>query len=238
MKKISIRFLGAFLILAAVLCAQGQTSVVIYDNSSTLYTPPGFLNGVVLSLTNGDTVGNTITFDPSTSQFRNVVGFSFQFYATNALGSFAGTPQLDFKLYANDGPLVNGVPSPNSLLYDSTLFTLLFPPINTGTINFTTADFGSGGVFVPGTLTWSVSVSGLGAGDQFGLVAFDPPTVGYDANYYWQYNGAWNTYTNSVSGANNFGAQVEATPEPSTVSLGILGGLAVLAAIKRRQRKQ
>ena len=136
MKKISTRFFWAVLILAAVLSAQGQTPVVIYDNSSTLYTPPGFLNGVVLSLNNGDTVGNTITFDPATSQFRNVVGFSFQFYATNSVGFFTGSPQIDFKLYANDGSLVNGVPSPGSVLYDSGFFNLLFPPINTGTINF------------------------------------------------------------------------------------------------------
>lgn len=232
MKKMFIRCFGLAVILAVASATRAQT--VVYANNTTL-----FGGGVVLSLSNGDTIGNTITL--STGSPRNVVGFSFQFYATNTAGSFSGTPQLDVRLWDNTGATVGspGVPAPNNLLYDSTYFGLLFPaPTASGNINFTTADFGVGGLTVPDTLTWTVTVSGLGSGDQFGLVAFGPPTVGADANYYWQnVDGNWETHTNSIQGANSFGVVVQAVPEPGTLSIAAFGGIALLAAFKRRQTK-
>jgi hypothetical protein len=246
MKKLLAGSVGLAFILAAV--STGHSQTVAYDNSTTLLNPPG---GDVLSLSAGSFVGNTITLATGTS--RTINGFAFEYYANSSvLDTWASAPTLTVSFYLNNGALVNGVPAPNPLgsfwnetfTLDNSYFTSATPIPGggnavAGNINFTSAgDFG-GGVAIPGganTITWTVQVnSGLGAGDQFGLLAFDPPTVGADANYYWQYNGSWNTYTNSIPGANSFGAEVLVAPEPGTVALFALGGLTLLAAVRRRQ---
>ena len=243
MKKIFIKSLGFALIMGAISTSQAQTNVV-YANSTTLFDPPGPNTFTYLSLANGDFVGNTITLAPSTSATRNMIGFGFQYYTDSANHStYASIPSLTLSFYLNGGALVNGVPSPSTQFFTESfiLSSFVVPPGGGGgNIGFTNGvDFASSGTHIPAeTVTWTLQVSGMGAGDVFGLVAFDPPTVGYDANYYWQnIGGVWSTRTNSVAGANSFGAEVWATtPEPGTVSLAILGGLTLLAAVKGRRR--
>ena len=151
---------------------------------------------------------------------------------------------MTVSFYLNDGGDVgNGVHSPSTQFFTEGFYlsSLGLPAGGgAGNISFTNGfDFASSGTLLPAEhVTWTVQVSGLGSGDVFGLMAFDPPTVGADGNYYWQnIGGVWYTMTNSVAGANNFGAEVWATtPEPGTVSLAILGGLTLLAAVKGRRR--
>lgn len=241
MKKIFVKSLGLALVMAGITTSYGQTNVV-YDNSTTLVNPPG---GVYLSLTNGQFVGNTITLSPFTPTPRYMIGFGFEYYTDSANHTtYASTPNLTVSFYLNNGPTVNGVPSPSTQFFTESfmLSSFVLPPGGgVGNLSFTNGfDFPSSGTLLPaGTVTWTVQVSGLGSGDVFGLMAFDPPTVGYDANYYWQnIGGVWYTKTNSVPGANSFGAEVWATtPEPGTVSLAVLGGLGLLAAAKRRHRQ-
>lgn len=245
MKKIIIRSIGLFICLAFVSTSQGQTTVV-YANNQSLINPP---NGVQLDLTNGITIGNTITLTPSSP--RNMVGFSFEYYGKSPNGtSYSGTPSLTVSFYQNNGPLVNGIASPGSTPFFTDTFylnnvLLLSIAGGVGNINFTNGfgnDFPVGGTPIPAsTITWTAAVTGLNSADQFGLVAFDPTAPGNVGGgygqYYWQNNGSsWQTYTNNISNANNFGVEVWAVPEPATIALAAIGGMALLVAVKRRQR--
>jgi hypothetical protein len=106
-------------------------------------------------------------------------------------------------------------------------------------------DFPSSGIFLglssnPGLLvtnmTWSVSFSGMGSTDQVGVDLYSPPTVGGSYRDYWQNLGTgWVLMTNSVASM-NFAAVLNAVPEPSSVLLGLLGGVGVLLGIRRFNR--
>jgi hypothetical protein len=74
--------------------------------------------------------------------------------------------------------------------------------------------------------------------DTVGLDIYGPPTVGSSLNDYWQFSGGtWNLMTNTLP--MNFAAlfQAGAVPEPSTVLLGIVGGLSLLVVVGRRFAK-
>lgn len=245
MKKYILGSIGVILCLVGVYTSQGID--IVYANNQALVDPPG---GVVLDLVNGQTVGNTITLAPATP--RNIVQFAFEYFASPASGtSFAGTPTLDFQLYLNNGSSVNGVASPGTSIYNNS-FSLnsAVAPVSSGgvykNLSFLAADFPAGGVVVSGdTLTWSVEVTGLSTGDQFGLVAFDPGApgnVGTASDYYWLDNGSWQPYTNSVTGANSFGVEVWAqntsnAPEQGNVLPVAISGFVILAVLNRRQRQ-
>ena len=79
----------------------------------------------------------------------------------------------------------------------------------------------------------------MGAGDSVGVDLYSPPVVGSevgDFGDYWQYNGGWTLLTNSI-GPMDFGAVMQ-TPEPSSLTLSILGGLGILIAARRFRRKE
>ena len=178
---------------------------------------------------------------------RWLTGFDFEYWGTNTASptSFAGAVQAQVRLYKNDGalvPPVTGYPSPGAVpFYDSGLFSLGGPTAR-GTVNFTTADFPSGlPIFIPTSdMTWSVQFSGMGATDTVGLDIYSPPVVGADYPDYWENNGSgWLLLTNSVP--MDFGARFYAqatVPEPSTVTLSILGGLGILTLARRLRRKE
>jgi hypothetical protein len=88
-------------------------------------------------------------------------------------------------------------------------------------------------------MTWSVKFTGLGLDDSVGVDIYSPPVVGTDYPDYWQNDGTgWTLLTNSVP--MDFGARFYAestVPEPSTVTLSILGGLGILTLARRLRRK-
>jgi hypothetical protein len=88
-------------------------------------------------------------------------------------------------------------------------------------------------------MTWTVQFAGLGATDSVGVDLYSPATDGQTYGDYWAYNGtSWMLETNSLAPLSSFGAYMAATvPEPSTLSLSLLGGAGILALARRLRRK-
>jgi len=229
----------ALLVLGAVgfIAAAQAASVDIYKNSTTdLNTRfnPGTLevgNQVVLAGTN-----------------RFLTTFSFEWWGTNtaSASTFAGNIQADVRFYLNNGALYSGYAAPGTNFFDSGWFT---PGTGTPTPRSTAilfadagggGDFPSGGLFIPANqITWTVQFRGMGATDTVGLDIYGPPSVGANFRDYWQYSaGSWSLQTNSLS-TMGFGALMSATvPEPSTITLSIIGGLCMLTLARRLGRKE
>jgi hypothetical protein len=219
----------------------------IYDNSvndlSSRFVPVTYLDGAV---TKTREAGDEIILAGTD---RWLTGFDFEYWGDNSVtpGTFAGAIQAQVRLYKNDGPLVPpggppyGYPSPGATpFYDSGLFSL-GSPTDRSTMVFTLADFPGGDpLFIPADdITWTVEFIGLGTGDSVGLDIYSPPVVGQGYSDYWQYNGGWSLMTNTVP--MDFGARfyAQATiPEPSTLTLSIMGGLGILTLTRRLRRKE
>ena len=206
----------------------------IFDNSATDLTlrfNPGLLQ-----------VGDEIMLGGTE---RNLTYFSFEYWGTASGASFAGNVQAQVRMYYNPpgGTTFNGYPIPAEMFYDSGLFSVP-SPTERSTFIFTPGpnpdDLPVGGLLIANDdITWTVQFSGMGTGDSVGLDLYSPPVVGEevgDFGDYWQYNGGWALMTNSV-GPMDFGA-VMATPEPSSLTLSILGGLGILIATRRFRRKE
>ena len=226
----------AWLAILAITIGVKLYAGTIYDNSvndlSTRFNPG--------SLEVGDEIILSVT-DPS----RYLQTFSFEYYGTNTVGaSFSGSVTAQVRLYLNDGAPFNGYPTPGTVLYDSTPFAITTTPLGRATLNFTAGtDFPVGGLFLrpgPGgtlltNMTFSVQFSGMGPTDEAGLDLYSPPVVGGNYPDYWENNGGWMLQTNVVP--ISFAAKMEATPEPSPITLSILGGLGLLLARRWLWRK-
>jgi hypothetical protein len=210
---------------------------------------------VLFSNTNNDL---NARFDPGSTQVGNEVllannskglltDFSFEFWGTNTLSpgntAFAGPVAVEVRMFLNDGPLSSGVPSPGTRFFDSgpiLLSSIGAAPTARGTILFSSlmGDFPLQGLTLPSSdITWTVQFTGLGATDSVGVDLYYPPTVGHTYGDYWSYNGlSWVLQTNSVVPLSSFGAYF-AVPEPSSMSLALLGGLGVLALVRGLRRK-
>ncbi len=199
----------------ALLAVSAQAELV-YDNT-TDPTPDRFNIG-------GIEVGDEIVLGGSG---RVLTEFSFQYYGI----SLSGLEQARLRIYANDGPLVSSESSPGSLLYDSGSFSGL----ESGDHTLIFDDFGSWDRVVPNSFTWSVQFSNLGAGAEMGVALFDSVTVGSNYPDYWEKNGG-NWVIKQGGEPMNFAAQIQAVPEPSTITLGFLGAAAGVYAFRRQRR--
>jgi hypothetical protein len=238
-KTISVRFL---LTIAALWAGSGMVvsaQTVIFNNTT---------NDLVTRFNPGTTqVGNEILLAPGTPRF--LTDFSFEFWGTNTASpgnaSFAGPVTAEVRFYLNNGPLSSGVPSPGTTpFYDSGPLSLAgigAAPTARNTLVFTAgADFPTPGLLLPSSdITWTVQFAGMGATDSVGVDLYYPGTVGQTYGDYWAYNGtSWLLETNSLAPQSSFGAYMEATvPEPSTLSLSLLGGAGILALARRLRRK-
>ncbi|MFN3407453.1 MAG: hypothetical protein ACK45B_00525 [Limisphaerales bacterium] len=153
---------------------------------------------------------------------RFMIGFDFQFWATNTTGL-----TIDVELRLQDGPLFNGYASPGTLIYSYYGFSA--PNTPRSTLVFDSTDL-SGGIDLTGvnTLTLAVRFTNIGSGEA-GVDIYDPPVVGSSFDDYWQYiGGSWQLTTNNVIPKVNFAMRIDAIPEPTALSLVLLGGLAGL----------
>lgn len=177
-------------------------------------------------------VGDEIVLD-GTARF--LTDFDFEYYGI----SFSGNEQAVVRFYYNDGPAFNGdvnALEPLTKFFDSGLFNVVATERNT--LNFSTAD-GSlpANIVLPDRFTFSVQFSGIEGGESAGVSLYSPPTIGSSVSDYW-YNDpstGWETRTN-VNFAINFGARIQAVPEPSTWALGLLGTLAGLFFFRRNKQ--
>jgi hypothetical protein len=188
-------------------------------------------------------------FDPGTYEVgdeillagsdRMLTMFSFEYWGTNTLGlgSFSGSVEARVQFYNNDGTPFHGYATPGTSFYDSGWFSVPGLTPRSTFVFSEGSDFPSGGLLLPviSNMTWSVTFTNLGAGDQVGVDIYSPPVAGGDYPDYWQNNGGWSLLTNTVP--MNFAAKME-TPEPTMAALTILGGFAALAASRKLRRKQ
>jgi hypothetical protein len=193
-------------------------------------------------------VGNEIRLAPSPSTPWYLTTFSFEFWGTNTASpgnvSFAGPVTAEVRFYQNNGSPVNGYASPGATaFYDSgpiSLASIGAAPTARGTLMFTAgSDFPSSGLLIPTSdMTWTVQFRGMRQTDSVGVDLYSPATVGQTYEDYWAYNpyySSWTLYTNSVP--MSFGAYMVGVPEPSTLSLSLLGGMGILALARRLRRK-
>lgn len=190
-------------------------STIIYDNTAT----NSYLGQIYYT---ENEFGDQIKFSTDSTE-RTITTFKFEYF----LGASAsGDETLNLKLYRNDG--VAG--SPGFLLYDTGSFS-----ISPGTSGYNHVDLEGLNLRVQDGLTWTVLFGGVTSGETAGLLLYDPVTVGSSFNDFWEKSGGvWGTKT-FPSVVANFAAQVSAIPEPATVQLMVLGGLAVAGMFWRRR---
>jgi hypothetical protein len=215
----------------------------------------GLWLGLVIPASGATTIFNNSTndlvkrFDPGTTQVgdqivlagvdRMLTMFSFEYWGTNTASpsAFTGPVKAEVRFYKNDGAEFNGYKSPGTKFYDSGLFNI--NPTERSTLVFLAGiDFPSGGLFIPtDNMTWSVEFTGMNLSDSVGLDLYSPPTVGQDYPDFWAYDGAnWLLMTNNNNIPINFGAMMNAVPEPSYAVLSLLGGLGLLLAVGKLRR--
>ena len=209
-------------------------AVVIYDNSQNDLL--GRFNPGRIEI--GDEIGLAGTE-------RFLTYFSFEFWGTNTAkpdnSSFAGVVEARVRFYLNDGPPdANGYITPGTVFYDSLWFGG-FSPTPRSTFIFTEgADFPSGGLFIPADrMTWSVQFRGMQPTDTLGVDIYCPPAVGWNWNDYWENLSGWALLQNmnAPNGQMNFGAYMEAVPEPSAVAILLIGGGMMLLARRSPRRE-
>ena len=211
-------------VASAVMVSLSGFADVVYNNSTT------YSGSYVTSTTEfGDqifTVGPTVN--------NRITDFQFEYYGSLAPNASGRTAVVKF--YANDGAPVGGAATPGTTaLYTSPSFSLA---AGYNTVNIVA--LGANNVFIPsnGSITWTVSFSGLQAGEAVGLLIYERPSIGNSNIDYWQKDsgGAW--ALKQIAGgspAANFGAKLTALPEPSILQLTGLAGafLAGLAGYRR-----
>lgn len=236
------------LTLAAGAPAQAQADrTVVYDNTSNRsdrwVSNRSPINNRQMEL--GDEINLAGTA-------RVITSFVFEYFGDIAPGSGAGATAV-VRFYANDGALhtPSSGPSaamPGSLLWESAAFAV------SGNKVFTEVTLSVPNIVVPDKMTWSVEFSGLtgATGNQVGLTISDPVTVGallptsdnsFLLGSYSDYWGkadptkedSWALFVIPPNRA-NFHARLTAVPEPGTIALFSVAGVALIFAGRRQSR--
>jgi hypothetical protein len=212
--------------------ASAQVNVPIYANS-------GSYNGNLLSLTNGQEVGNELTLG------GQLTSFAFEYNAPSVLAANVG---VDVRFYLNNGApdlgWLGNYPSPGTLFFDSGWFyNTVAGNIQSGpapvtgdtaynlTYSIATGDFTS--LTLPGDFTMTVTWTNLTGSSQIQMPLANN-TPGISTGNYWLNNGGtFELLTNTVPA--NFLVDFE-VPEPSPLALTAIGG-ALLFGFNKLRRK-
>jgi hypothetical protein len=215
-------------LLALVQPAQAQ--FLVYNNSTNLV---GGVENRFLPVWAGGVnheVGDEILLSsPAGGPSAYMTGFDFEYFG---LGN-SGNETLQVRFYLNNGP--GGAPGVK--FFDSGLIDVSGPSWQTakGTVVFGSSDLLS--VALPSSFTWTVQFSGTtDPGESWGLYIYSPPTVGGNYTSYWNHDplNGWVLSTDPTLPM-DFGARVLGVPEPSSLGLGIAGGLLMLLLRARRK---
>ena len=215
--------------ITSLIAAGSSAQTVIYDNTSTYL-------GQRTDEPNGTPLGDYAIF-AGTDRTLSAVQFEYFLSPTRS-----GNETAQFSLYALDGANVGGVNLPGTLLYSSTAFG-----IGSGTTaaGFGTATISDLSVGLPGSVAWTVTFSGIDAGEGAGLLFYSGATTGSDPTFLDPALGSQQHFTvRNVGGSwqlinhdgvvDNLGVRFTAVPEPSTFAL-MLGGLAMFGFLRRRK---
>jgi hypothetical protein len=225
MTKASVqRTTSLALLSTTLLYSSAGFASIVYDNSTTDLNRSYFpQNG------NGVEFGDEVFLSGSD---RTITDFRFEtFLSSNASGNETG--QLVLRL--NDGALLSaGRNAPGTEIFRSDTFNL-----TTG--RGTVAASGISVALPAGTdhFTWSVVLNGVDAGEQAGLMLYNPPSTGSSFDDFWQSTGVntWNTFLiDGGATPANFAARITAVPEPSTLVLSAFGTLALLGYLGLKRR--
>jgi hypothetical protein len=227
------------------------TAVCLFVNfkaaGDVLYNNAANNTGYQLTMANGQQTGSEILLGTPPNSYY-LTNFSFNYSSS---GSAWGDVTLDVILQLNDGPTYNGYATPGTVIYDSGTFN----PANLngdGGLDFTIDDLSLGDTVplnsnatIANDFTLSFIVTGLTGDDAFALDLYNPATIGANYGDYWlnlgtQASPNWELLTNSISGpvgvASEFYGSVTPAPEPTVISLGILSGVGLLLAARRRRQ--
>jgi len=201
--------------LAGLLSASASAQVVVYDNAEFP------LNQYFFSQRE---FGDEITIGAG----WRANSFEFEYYADGLAAD--GSEKAVIRFYRNDGIPVEGANTagPGGLIYESPQF-----PLINGNYPVQIIDLEPLGIELPESFTWTIKTFGVsGDSEVFGLKLYDPPVVGSSFGDFWYFSTeGWELQT--VAGVNaNFAARLTAVPEPGTLALFGLGGLALL--LRRR----
>jgi hypothetical protein len=178
---------------------------------------------------------------------RVLTNFSFEYWAQGLTG---GDEKGQVRFYKNDGAGVPADPinikEPSTLFFDSGLFSIH----NTDRVTLTWDQFNlengndlnlSGPV--PDSFTWSIQFYNVdsGSGESAGVDLYNPPDVGGNYMEYWNNDGGGWVYSSLTNSGGvyqnvNFGATF-GVPEPTSLLLGLAGGLAILGLTFHRRNR-
>ncbi len=174
---------------------------------------------------------------------RTMTSFSFEYSLYSDSGAVSGNETAELFIRARDGN-PNGL-TPGTILYDSGVISLAGRQ-NAAGFGTITADNTS--VLLPpsGDVVWTVKFSGIEntpdpahagqfVGEHAGLLYYGPVTVGSSFDDYWINRGSGFELVSVDGITDNFGAQLTAVPEPSTIALILIGASALGVARFRRQ---
>ena len=210
--------------VASLLTVASSAQQVVYQNQFT-GTPDRTTaaNGVPV----GDVVGLTSPGVLSSA--------SFGYYLSPTR---SGNETATLNLYALDPSGLPGV-----LLFSSSAFD-----ISTGTTGegYGTLNIGNINQFVPDSIGYTITFSGLDTGETAGLLfANDPALIGSNPTFFDSTTSSQEHFTIRNDGGNfvrldfpgvidNLNAQFTVVPEPSTFAL-MIGGLAAMRLLRRRK---
>ncbi len=231
------------IIAAAAALALATSSAFAGTIYSTTGTGTEFY-GVGTSIANGHRgyeYGDAIVLP---SEGYSFTGMTFDYYSASLGGS------MNLNIYANDGALISGAPSPGTKLL-SIPGIGISSGVNTATFDYTphVAEFGA--LKLPKNFTVTVSFSGATAAADKGLILGGAEStvgrphlnVGQSGNEFWQKTGPGGSdwalrQLNTAQGEANFKMSVTANvPEPTTVALGVVGAAFLGASALRRNRR-
>jgi hypothetical protein len=204
--------------LAAVVTQSSKADMVVYDNTTT---SSNYIGYVYETLTfQVYEMGDEVKLDGSARIGKQL---DVLMYAFNDFWAYSRVVSL----YDNTG--IDG--APNNLLWTTDLGGSDYAA-GLMTLSVALPD-----VLLPDTVTWTVRFS-TDPGPMYGLVFFDPPTVGSSGDWAWWYDGGgFHSVSFGYGRISNFGARITAAiPEPSTLALLGIGAVGLLVCGRRCRR--